>query len=235
MGHPMVPKITIAVRSNAAQGPRRVSLPSSAAAGGVPFPAVGAPALRQRSPFAGRPLDTPELLLRQPARDRAPRRERFRYAGLLPGRAAGASSSGRRPLRRCSGRRADQGRHGAGPRIRCVAGPRCTARRGSFVRGSCPRQRLSRALRTPRTLRASSRGHNRFLFSTPRRHWPGGRFRAPSLPLHPMPPCPRVDQSRPRLERRTRVVTGRPPPPGEFLVQTERVRGSAMLDMPFRE
>ena len=88
MGHPMVPKITIAVRSNAAQGPRRVSLPSSAAAGGVPFPAVGAPALRQRSPFAGRPLDTPELLLWHPARDRAPRRERFRYAGLLPGRAA---------------------------------------------------------------------------------------------------------------------------------------------------
>ena len=108
MGHPMVPKITIAVRSNAAQGPRRVSLPSSAAAGGVPFPAVGAPALRQRSPFAGRPLDTPELLLWHPARDRAPRRERFRYAGLLPGRAAWSFKLRASRSRRCSGRRADQ-------------------------------------------------------------------------------------------------------------------------------
>lgn len=66
MGHPMVPKINIAVRSSAAQGPRRVPLPSNAAAGGVPSPAVGARALRQRDPLRVVPLDTPELLLRHP-------------------------------------------------------------------------------------------------------------------------------------------------------------------------
>ena len=46
MGHPMVPKITIAVAAMLRSCPRRVFPPSNAAAGGVPFPAVGAPALR---------------------------------------------------------------------------------------------------------------------------------------------------------------------------------------------
>ena len=45
-GRPDASLEDIAIRSNAAQGPRRVSPPSNAAAGGVPCPAVGAPALR---------------------------------------------------------------------------------------------------------------------------------------------------------------------------------------------
>ena len=85
--------------------------------------------------FAGRPLDTPELLLRHPARDRAPRRERFRYAGLLPGRAARASSSGRQPLPPvfgAPGRPRPPRRRSTDPVRRRAA---LHAQRGSFVRG----------------------------------------------------------------------------------------------------
>ena len=61
MGDPMVPKITIAVRSDAAQGPRRVSPPSNAAAGGVPFPAVARRRFGDRGPLRASLEDTPEV------------------------------------------------------------------------------------------------------------------------------------------------------------------------------
>ena len=93
---------------------------------------------------------------------------------------------------RCSGRQADRSataqvhRSGASPG-RAI----CAAWTGSITRGSSSPPRLFRALRMPRTLPASSRGHNKNLFSSPCPYWPEGRFSPPSLP-----------DSRQRLPRR---------------------------------
>ena len=98
MGHPMVPKITIAVRS------KRCARPSTR------FPAVQCGGWRRagsgsrrasasaRGPFAGYLFYTPEFAP-APARDVAPPRERFGYAGLLPGHAAWSLSAP--PLESC--------------------------------------------------------------------------------------------------------------------------------------
>lgn len=107
MAYPMVPKITIAVRSYAAQRPS------------TRFPAVQCGRWRRavsgsrrvsvsaRSLFPGMPFRHGRGSLPCPPRDVVPRQERFCHAGLLPGLAAEASRSARQPLRRCSGRQAD--------------------------------------------------------------------------------------------------------------------------------
>ena len=96
-GRPDASLEDIAIRSKAAQGPRRVSPPSNAAAGGVPYPAVGAPALR-REIRCGVSVRHAGDFPPASARDVEPRRERSRYAGLLPGHATWSFCSARQPL-----------------------------------------------------------------------------------------------------------------------------------------
>ena len=157
--------------------------PSNAAAGGLPSPAVGAPALRNEVrcgvsvPHAG---GSPPA----PSRDVAPRPERFRYAGCCPFTPRAESSSPlRQPLLPVFGAPGRFLGYGAGPQIRCVAGPR-------FLRGvdcfdyaglSSPATALM-SLRMPRTVHASLERHNKYLLSTPCRTCAPGRFNAPSLP-----------------------------------------------------
>ena len=182
MGYPMVPKITIAVRSNAARGTRRVPLPSNAAAGGVP-------ALRQRDLLRVVPLDTPELLLRPRARPRtttgaAPiRRAVARSRRMeLPLRAAAAPAGvqGARPIKSAT---AQVHRSGASPGRAQRAAWTFSINAGT----KSPATPLS-SHRMPRTLRASSRGHNKNPFSSPCRCCAQGRSCAPSLPDSATPP-----------------------------------------------
>ena len=97
MGHPMVPKITIAVAAMLRLRPRRVSPPSSAAAAACRLRQSARQRFGPRS-VAECPSDTPEVHPPASARDVEPRRERSRYAGLLPGHATRSSCSARQPL-----------------------------------------------------------------------------------------------------------------------------------------
>ena len=169
MGDPMVPKITIAVRSDAAQGPRRVSPPSNAAAGGVPFPAVARRRFGDRGPLRASLEDTPEVSAPAP-------RETARHDGsvhatpgccpvspLPPGvRGAGPTMSAYGAVHRS----------GASPGRATRAAWTVSMDAGDLV----PGHGSLRAPRMPRTLRASSRGHNGFLFSSLRRCCASGLF-----------------------------------------------------------
>ena len=93
------------------------------------------------------------------------------------------SCSARQPLLPVFGAPCRSLGRGAGPQVRCVAGPRdlrgvdCFDYAGILV----PATALA-SPSMPRNLPASSRGHNKNLFSSPCPHWPEGRFSPPSLP-----------------------------------------------------
>ena len=129
------------------------------------------------------PLTRQRVLPPASARDVAPRQERLRYAGLSPGHAARSSCSARQPLLPVFGAPGRSLGRGAGPQVRCVAGPRdvrgvdCFDYAGILV----PATALA-SPSMPRNLPASSRGHNKNLFSSPCPDWPEGRFSPPSLP-----------------------------------------------------
>ena len=135
MGHPMVPKITIAVRSKLRMALDAFpSRPMRRLA-----PCRFRQSVRQRfgpGSLCGVPFRHGRGSLPCPPRDAAPRRERL-YAGLLPGRAATETSSPpRQPLRRCPARRAYPSataqvhRSGASPgRAMCAAWTGSIARR----------------------------------------------------------------------------------------------------------
>lgn len=102
----------------------------AAVAGGVPLPAVDASALRHRAPSLECRSGHGRGSLPSPPRGVAPRRERLLAcrAPAQPCRLRGPRPHKQRPLRRGSGRQADwSANNGAGPLIRCVAGP-CDAR-----------------------------------------------------------------------------------------------------------
>ena len=168
-GRPDASLEDIAIRSNAAQGPRRVSPPSNAAAGGVPSPAVGAPALR---------LETSIRSALGTAGDSSPAlRETSRHDGSgygTPGCCpvtprAKTSSSARQPLlpvfgapmpiRRLRRRSTDP--------VRRRAALNCAAWTVSITPDSPVQPRLFRALRMPRNLYASSERHKKNLLSSP--------------------------------------------------------------------
>ena len=69
----------------------------------APSPAVGAPALGQPDPFAGRPLDTPELLLRHPRETARHDRSGSDAPGCCPATPLGTSAPSGSRSRRCSG------------------------------------------------------------------------------------------------------------------------------------
>ena len=183
----------------AALGPRRVSLPSSAAAGGVPFPAVGAPALRRPGSVAGVHSDTPEVSA--PAQRETARHDRSVHAA--PGCCPAVALP---PVLGAPGRQVGGGavhRSGASPGRATRAAWTVSMDAGDLV----PGHGSQRAPRMPRTLRASLRRHNGFLFSSLRRCCAFRPVRAPSLPES----TSANTRTAPSLRRSatTPVVTGR--------------------------
>lgn len=178
MGHPMVPKITILVRSQAA---RRPSTRFPAVQRGGWRRAVSgsrAPALRRQAVRCGSSFRHAGGSSSGTRAETARHDGSFLAPGCCPATPLGALLLAAVRFRRCSGRQADKvgTARSTGPVRRRAA--RC-ARRGlsrSHAGDPVPGHGSFEPLRVPRTLRPSSRGHNDFFLSSPHRRWASGRF-----------------------------------------------------------